>query len=203
MTFQLPDLPYDFSALVPHIDAMTMKLHYSKHHQSYVTNLNKALADMPLPATSLESLLKNVRQHGDAVRNHGGGHYNHTLFWTILSPERTQPSSVLTDAIQERFGSSERFREEFTTAAAGKFGAGWAWLYVDAHAQLNICTTSNQDNPLMDVVPSAHRGVPILGLDVWEHAYYLQYQNRRSDYITAFWEIVNWQEVEQRWQAAR
>ena len=204
MTFELPKLPYAPNALEPHIDTMTMELHHGKHHQGYVNNLNKAIAGTVLDNEPITAILKNVSQHGDAVRNNGGGHYNHTLFWTILSPQGDrQPSGEVADAIHQRFGSFEQFKEAFTTAAATRFGSGWAWLYVDEHGKLNICSTPNQDNTLMDVVPVEHRGTPILGLDVWEHAYYLHYQNRRPAYIAAFWNLVNWQEVESRFREAR
>lgn len=203
MAFQLPNLTYDFNALTPYIDEKTMKLHHGKHHQGYVTQLNKAISGTVLAEVSIESILQNVSRHGDAVRNHGGGHYNHSLFWTILTPQHTErPSGALADAIWKRFGSFDQFQEAFTDAAATRFGSGWAWLYVNSQGQLDICSTPNQDNPLMDVVPEAHRGTPILGLDVWEHAYYLHYQNRRADYIAAFWQIVNWHEVIKRWENA-
>lgn len=203
MAFQLPPLPYAFNALEPHIDAMTMELHYSKHHQGYVTNLNKAIAGTALDNDPIETLLSNVSQHGDAVRNNGGGHYNHALFWTLLSPQGGgEPSGELAAAIHQGFGSFEQLKEAFTTAAATRFGSGWAWLYVDKSGKLSICSTPNQDNPLMDLVPMEHQGTPILALDVWEHAYYLHYQNRRPEYIAAFWNVVNWQEVAARWQVA-
>lgn len=204
MAFELPKLPYTPNALEPHIDTMTMELHHGKHHQGYVNNLNKAIASTVLDNEPLTAMLKNVSQHGDAVRNNGGGHYNHTLFWTILSPQGGgQPSGEVADAIHQRFGSFDQFKEAFTAAATTRFGSGWAWLYVDRHGKLNICATPNQDNTLMDVVPVEHRGTPILGLDVWEHAYYLHYQNRRPAYIAAFWNLVNWQEVESRFREAR
>ena len=203
MAFELPPLPYAFDALAPHIDAKTMEVHHGKHHQGYVNNLNKAIAGTALDNEPLEALLKNVSQHGDTVRNNGGGHYNHALFWTILSPKGGgEPSGEIAEAIHQCFGSFEQFKEAFTKAATTRFGSGWAWLYMDGSGRLSICSTPNQDNPLMDVVPSAHQGVPILGLDVWEHAYYLHYQNRRPAYIEAFWNLVNWQEVAARYQAA-
>lgn len=203
MPFILPPLHYAADALEPHIDAKTMEFHHGKHHQGYVNNLNKATEGTALANHSLEDLLSQASQHNAAVRNNAGGHYNHTLFWTILSPQGGGiPTGPLADAIQKRCGSFEQFREEFAAAAATRFGSGWAWLYVDQQGGLNICSTPNQDNPMMDVVPAEHRGIPILGLDVWEHAYYLHYQNRRPDYIAAFWEVVNWEEVAKRWQAA-
>lgn len=201
MTFTLPDLPYATDALVPHIDARTMEVHHGKHHQGYVNKLNEAVKGTALEQLSIESLLSHVSEHGAAVRNNGGGHYNHTLFWTILSPQGGGvPTGALSTALQQRFGNFEQFREAFASAAATRFGSGWAWLYVDNRGELDICSTPNQDNPLMDVVPAEHRGTPILGLDVWEHAYYLHYQNRRPEYIDAFWKVVNWQEVAKRFQ---
>ncbi|MHA7877697.1 MAG: superoxide dismutase [Bacteroidota bacterium] len=203
MAFELPKLPYTYHALEPHIDAMTMELHHSKHHQTYIANLNKAISGTVLAQTPITEILKEVSRHGTAVRNNGGGHYNHTLFWTLLSPNGGgHPSGDVADAISQRFGGFDQLKEVFATAAATRFGSGWAWLYVNSQGQLNVCSTPNQDNPLMDVVPAEHRGVPILCLDVWEHAYYLHYQNRRPEYIAAFWHLVNWQEVARRFQEA-
>ena len=207
MAFKLPELPYAHSALAPHIDSKTMELHHGKHHKGYVNNLNKAFADVNLEDTSLEELLKNVSRHDSlAIRNNAGGHYNHSFFWTILSPQAPQradcPAGELAKAIEQRFGSFDQFKEAFANVATARFGSGWAWLYVNNQGKLNICSTPNQDNPLMDVVPAEHRGVPILGLDVWEHAYYLHYQNRRPDYISAFWHLVSWEEVGRRYQQA-
>jgi superoxide dismutase, Fe-Mn family len=201
MAFVLPKLSYAYHALEPHIDATTMELHHGKHHQAYINNLNKAIAGTDLDNEPITAILKNVSQHGDAVRNNGGGHYNHTFFWTMLSPEGGGlPSGAVADAIYQRFGSFDQFQEAFATAATTRVGSGWAWLYVTHHGELNICSTPNQDNPLMDVVSDEHRGTPLLGLDVWEHAYYLHYQNRRPEYVAAFWHLVNWQEVEKRFQ---
>ncbi len=203
MAFVLPPLPYPTDALVPHIDSMTMEIHHGKHHQGYVNNLNKAIAGTELDHESIENLLKSVSKHSHAVRNNGGGHYNHTLFWTILSPwGEGHPTGVVADAINKQFGTFDQFKERFSEVAATHFGSGWAWLYVGGHGELHICSTLNQDNPLMDTVPAEHRGTPILGLDVWEHAYYLQYQNRRTEYIAAFWNLISWQEVEKRFQKA-
>lgn len=203
MAFELPKLPYAYHALEPHIDAMTMELHHSKHHQTYINNLNKAIVGTALEDVPITAMLQDVSKHGAAVRNNGGGHYNHTFFWTLLSPQGGGlTSGEVADAIAQRFGSFAQFKEEFSVAAATRFGSGWAWLYVTDHGQLNLCSTPNQDNPLMDVVPLEHRGTPILGLDVWEHAYYLHYQNRRPDYIAAFWHLVDWQEVERRFKQA-
>ena len=202
MAFELPRLPYAFDALEPHMDAMTMQVHHGKHHQGYINQLNQALAGTSLEGDAIEDILSHVSQHGEAIRNNGGGHYNHTLFWTILSAQGGgTPTGALAEAIDAQFGGFEQFRESFTNTAATRFGSGWAWLYANDQGELNICSTPNQDNPLMDVVPAAHRGVPILGLDVWEHAYYLNYQNKRTAYIAAFWNLVNWQEVAERFQA--
>jgi len=203
MAFSLPQLPYEYHALAPHIDAMTMELHHSKHHQTYINNLNKAITGTALDNAPITTILKEVSQHSMAVRNNGGGHYNHTFFWTLLSPQGGGlPSGEVANAIQQRFGGFAQFKEAFSTAAATRFGSGWAWLYVADNGQLAICSTPNQDNPLMDVVPAEHRGTPILGLDVWEHAYYLHYQNRRPEYVAAFWNVVDWQEVERRFKQA-
>lgn len=200
MAFELPKLPYDFNALEPHIDAKTMEIHHGKHHNGYVTNLNNAIAGSDLEGKSLEDLMK-VAGSNAAVRNNGGGHFNHSLFWTILSPNGGgNPSGALAAAIDSKFGSFDAFKEEFGKAAATRFGSGWAWLSV-ANGDLVVSSTPNQDNPLMDVADV--KGTPILGLDVWEHAYYLNYQNRRPDYVAAFWNIVNWEEVAKRYAAAK
>lgn len=204
MAFELPKLNYAFDALEPHIDARTMEIHHGKHHNGYVNNLNAAIEGTDLAGKSLEEILANVSQHGAAVRNNGGGHYNHTLFWTILSPNGGgAPTGDLASAIDAEFGSFDAMKEQFNKAAATRFGSGWAWLCVHAGGKLEICSTPNQDNPLMDVETSGCGGTPILGLDVWEHAYYLHYQNRRPDYIGAFWNVVNWDEVARRFQAAK
>jgi Fe-Mn family superoxide dismutase len=200
MAFTLPALPYAFNALEPHIDARTMEIHHGKHHNTYVTNLNNALTGKPEENSSIEDICKNVSKFPVAVRNNGGGHYNHSLFWTILGPsDNSKPSGALSDAINATFGSFDEFKTKFAAAAAGRFGSGWAWLIVDNSNKLQITSTPNQDNPLMDVAEV--QGRPILGLDVWEHAYYLNYQNRRPDYIAAFWNVVNWKEVEKRFAA--
>ncbi|HQK37205.1 MAG TPA: superoxide dismutase [Bacteroidales bacterium] len=194
MAFELPKLPYDYKALEPHIDAMTMEIHHTKHHGAYTNNLNAALAGTSGEGLTIEEILRNVSKYPVAVRNNGGGFYNHNLFWRWLSPNGGgKPSGELADAINRYFGSFEQFRDEFSKAAAGRFGSGWAWLVKDASGKLLIGSTPNQDNPLMDI--SELKGTPILGLDVWEHAYYLKYQNRRPEYISAFWNIVNWEEV--------
>ncbi len=200
MSFELPKLNYDFSALMPYIDTKTMQVHHGKHHRKYVDNFNKALKDAALEEEGMVTLLSRVSQYGDAIRNNGGGHYNHTLFWESLCPQGSNlPEGPLAAAISAHFGSLENFKIQFTKAAASQFGSGWAWLYVMDNQKLSICTTANQDSPLMDVVPKQHRGIPLLGLDVWEHAYYLHYQNRREEYINAFWHIVDWESVAQRY----
>ncbi|AWW31131.1 superoxide dismutase [Echinicola strongylocentroti] len=201
MAFELPKLPYDYNALEPNIDAKTMEIHYGKHHNGYVTKLNDAVAGTDLEGKSLEELMKVAGSNG-AVRNNGGGHFNHSLFWTILSPNGGgQPSGDLASDIDAKFGSFDAFKEEFNKAAATRFGSGWAWLCVDKNKELCVCSSPNQDNPLMDIAECP--GTPILGLDVWEHAYYLNYQNRRPDYISAFWNVVNWEEVSKRYAAAK
>jgi Fe-Mn family superoxide dismutase len=202
MAFDLPQLPYDFNALEPHVDAKTMEIHHGKHHNAYVTNLNKAVEGTDLEGKNLEELMKNISSAPTAVRNNGGGHYNHSLFWTVLSPNGGgAPTGELSEAINSKFGSFEAFKEEFDKAAATRFGSGWAWLTVDGSGQLQVSSTPNQDNPVMDVAEV--QGTPILGLDVWEHAYYLNYQNRRPDYISAFWNVINWDEVSKRYAAAK
>ena len=202
--YEIPKLPYEWNALEPYIDSRTMEVHHTKHHQTYVDKLNQALAGTDLTKQSLENLLRKVSKHGSAVRNHGGGHYNHSLFWPMLSATAgKKPVSTLAAAINKKFGSLNRFREEFSQAATAHFGSGWAWLCIDKHGNLFVCTTPNQDNPIMDVVDPSCQGTPILGLDVWEHAYYLQYKNRRSAYIEAFWNIVNWEGVNRRFEAAQ
>lgn len=202
MAFELPALPYDFNALAPHIDAKTMEIHHGKHHNAYVTNLNGAVNGTDMEGKSIEELMSNISAAPGAVRNNGGGHYNHSLFWTVLSPNGGgEPSGDLATAINEKFGSFAALKEEFNKAAATRFGSGWAWLSVDGSGALQVSSTPNQDNPLMDVADV--KGTPILGLDVWEHAYYLNYQNRRPDYISAFWSIVNWEEVSKKFAAAK
>ncbi len=194
-------LPYAYDALEPHIDAPTMQIHYERHHRAYFDNLVRALDGTSLAEQSWEELFSKVGTLPVAIRNHGGGHYNHTLFWQVMSPEGGgRPEGELAAGIAAAFGSFEAFREEFARAAATRFGSGWAWLCVDADGTLFVTSTPNQDNPLMDV--AERRGTPILGLDVWEHAYYLRYQNRRGSYIDAFWNVVNWPAVSGRLQAA-
>ncbi|RAJ04257.1 Fe-Mn family superoxide dismutase [Chitinophaga skermanii] len=199
--FTLPALPYGFDALEPNFDKMTMEIHHDKHHAAYVKNLNDALNGTTWASLSLAEILAKVSAKEPAIRNNAGGHYNHSLFWTILSPKKTTPSSKLSAAINSTFGSFDAFQSKFNDAAKTVFGSGWAWLYVDGNKKLNISKTPNQDNPLMTGLVS-ETGTPILGLDVWEHAYYLKYQNRRPDYITAFWNVINWDEVSKRYEAA-
>lgn len=201
MAFTLPQLPYSFDALEPHIDAKTMEIHHGKHHQAYVTNLNNAIANTDAEKLSIEELCKNISKYPAAVRNNGGGHYNHSMFWTLMKQNGGgNPSGALGDAIQAAFGTFDEFKTKFAAAGTGRFGSGWAWLIVGADKKLAITSTPNQDNPLMDVVEA--KGTPILGLDVWEHAYYLHYQNRRPDYITAWWNVVNWDEASKRFSQA-
>ena len=201
MAFELPKLPYEYNALEPHIDAKTMEIHHSKHHQAYVTNLNNAIAGTDAEKLSIEDICRNISKYPAAVRNNGGGHYNHSLFWTVMGKGKGgAPAGALADAINAAFGNFDTFKTQFATAATTRFGSGWAWLIVGADKKLAITSTPNQDNPLMDVADV--KGTPILGLDVWEHAYYLHYQNRRPDYVGAFWNVVNWDEVAQRLQKA-
>ncbi|GAA4468297.1 superoxide dismutase [Mn] [Nibrella saemangeumensis] len=202
MAFVLEPLPYPSDALEPNIDKQTMEIHHGKHHNAYVTNLNNAVGGTDLENKSIEDLLANISQYPAAVRNNGGGHYNHSMFWTILSPNGGgTPTGSLAEAINQKFGSYDAFKEEFTKAATTRFGSGWAWLIVTSEGELAVASTPNQDNPLMDV--AEQKGFPIIGLDVWEHAYYLKYQNRRPEYIGAFWNVVDWNAAEQRFQQAK
>lgn len=202
MSFELPKLPYAYDALEPHIDARTMEIHHSKHHAAYVNNLNAAIKGTDWEGKSLEEIMASISKASPAIRNNGGGHYNHSLFWEILSPKGGgEPIGDVAKAIDETFGSYASFKEKFSQAAATRFGSGWAWLVLQADGKLAITSSPNQDNPLMDI--SEVKGTPILGLDVWEHAYYLNYQNRRPDYIAAFYNLVNWKEVEKRYDAAK
>lgn len=197
MAFTLPALPYAVDALEPHIDKMTMEIHHGKHHAAYVTNLNNAVAGTALESMSIEAICKEISKHPMAVRNNGGGHYNHSLFWSIMSPNGGgQPKGALADAINAAFGNFEEFKTKFTQAGATRFGSGWAWLVVTADKKLVVSSTPNQDNPLMDIAEV--KGTPILGMDVWEHAYYLKYQNRRPDYMGAFFNVINWDAVAER-----
>lgn len=199
--FELPKLPYGYDALEPYIDKMTMEIHHTKHHNAYVTKLNDAIAGTDLETKSLEDILKNASKHPAAVRNNGGGHYNHSLFWTIMKKGGGgSPKGDLDKAISSSFGSFEEFKNKFTAAAANRFGSGWAWL-IARDGKLIVSSTPNQDNPLMDVADE--KGTPILGLDVWEHAYYLKYQNRRPEYIDNWWNVINWDEVTRRFKEAK
>ena len=201
MGFELPKLPYAFNALEPHIDSRTMEIHHGKHHQAYVTNLNNAIAGTDAEKMSIEDICKNISKYPVAVRNNGGGHYNHSLFWTIMKQGGGgNPSGKLGEAINAAFGTFEEFKTKFNNAGATRFGSGWAWLIVGSDKKLAITSTPNQDNPLMDIAET--KGFPILGLDVWEHAYYLNYQNRRPDYMNAWWNVVNWDEATSRFSKA-
>lgn len=201
MAFELPKLTYAYNALEPHIDARTMEIHHSKHHQAYVTNLNNAIAGSETEKLSIEEICKNVSKYPVAVRNNGGGHYNHSLFWTVIGPNAGgEPTGEVADAINNSFVTFADFKTQFAAAATTRFGSGWAWL-IKKDGKLAISSTPNQDNPLMDVAEV--KGIPILGLDVWEHAYYLHYQNRRPDYIGAFWNVINWNEVTRRFKEAK
>ena len=198
MTFELPKLSYDYTALEPHIDARTMEIHHTKHHAGYTNNLNNAVAGSALEGKSVEEILKGVSDHSTAVRNNGGGYYNHNLYWEVLAPGGSpNPQGELLNAINESFDSVENFREAFVQAALTRFGSGWAWLVLQNN-KLVVSSTPNQDNPLMDVAEV--QGTPVLGVDVWEHAYYLNYQNRRPDYVNAFWNLINWDEVARRFK---
>ncbi|MCK9480299.1 MAG: superoxide dismutase [Bacteroidia bacterium] len=200
MAFELTKLPYAFNALEPHIDARTMEIHHDKHHAAYVNNLNAAIAGTDAESKTIEQILANVSKYSAAVRNNGGGHYNHDLFWKIMTPNGGgQPTGKLAEAINNDLGGFDAFKEAFSKAAATRFGSGWAWLCVSG-GKLAVCSTPNQDNPLMDIAEC--KGTPILGLDVWEHAYYLNYQNRRPDYVSAFFNVINWAEVSKRYEAA-
>mgnify|MGYP001361174290 FL=1 len=197
MAFELPKLPYAHDALEPHIDARTMEIHHGKHHAGYTNNLNAAIEGTDLAGKSIEDILKNLDMNNAAVRNNGGGYYNHDLFWKVMSPNGGgQPTGALADAINAAFGSFEGFKDAFAKAAATRFGSGWAWLCKKSDGKLEVCSSPNQDNPLMPGVGC--EGTPILALDVWEHAYYLNYQNRRPDYINAFFNVINWEEVAKR-----
>ena len=190
MSFQLPDLPYNFDALEPHIDSKTMQIHHGKHHAGYTNKLNAAIAGTDLEGKTIEDILKNLDMNNTAVRNNGGGYFNHSLFWEIMGPNcGGKPEGQLAAAIDKDFGSFDEFKSNFSSAAGTRFGSGWAWLCVDLNGGLEVCSTANQDNPLM---PGECGKTPILGLDVWEHAYYLNYQNRRPDYIDAFFNVINW-----------
>lgn len=198
--FSLPELPYDYKALEPYIDAQTMEIHHSKHHQGYVNNLNKALEGTTMATWSLEKILANANNTNLAVRNNAGGHYNHSLFWQMLTPKGSgNPSGILATAIDNNFGSFDKFKEKFAAAGTGQFGSGWAWLVKGANNKLYVYSTPNQDAPIMTKL--GYKGRPLLGIDVWEHAYYLKYQNKRGEYISNFWNIVNWDKVSELYAA--
>ena len=198
MAFELKKLGYDYTALEPHIDARTMEIHHSKHHGAYTSNLNAAITGTQLEGKTIEEIMSGISGHPAAVRNNGGGYFNHNLYWEVIAPGGSpKPEGVLLDAINDSFGSLENFRESFAKAAVTRFGSGWAWLVLQKD-KLVVSSTPNQDNPLMDVAEV--RGMPILGIDVWEHAYYLNYQNRRPDYVNAFWNLINWDEVAKRFK---
>ena len=200
MSFQLPDLPYNFEALEPHIDSKTMKIHHGKHHAGYTNKLNTAISGTDLEGKTIEDILKNLDMNNTAVRNNGGGYFNHSLFWEIMGPNcGGKPEGQLAAAIDRDFGSFEEFKTNFSSAAGTRFGSGWAWLCVDLNGGLEVCSTANQDNPLM---PGECGKTPILGLDVWEHAYYLNYQNRRPDYVEAFFSVINWVKVSENYNSA-
>ena len=202
MAFELPKLNYAYNALEPNIDARTMEIHHSKHHNGYTTKLNAAIAGTALENESIESILTSLDMNNSAVRNNGGGFYNHSLFWEVMSPvDKGELSGELKDAIMDAYGSFENFKNAFSKAAATQFGSGWAWLCVHKGGKVEVCSTANQDNPLMPGVSCG--GTPILGIDVWEHAYYLNYKNRRPDYINAFFNVINWNEVAKRFAAAK
>ncbi|AHM60956.1 superoxide dismutase [Flammeovirgaceae bacterium 311] len=201
MAFELPNLPYPSNALEPNIDQQTMEIHHGRHHKGYTDNLNKAIQGTDMENKSIEEILKNVSGN-NAVRNNGGGYYNHNLFWEVMSPNGGgQPTGAVAEAINKKFGSFDKFKEEFSNAAATRFGSGWAWLIVTGNGEVDVTSTPNQDNPLMDVADK--KGTPILGLDVWEHAYYLKYQNKRVDYVGNWWNVVNWEAVNRRFEQAR
>ncbi|MBE0674426.1 MAG: superoxide dismutase [Bacteroidales bacterium] len=198
--FEFPALPYAYNALEPYIDAQTMEIHYDRHHRAYFNNFLAAIKGTPAEGLTLEQIFAKMSTYSDAVRNNGGGYFNHMLFWNNLSPDGGQPSAALAKAIEETFGSFDKFKELFGNAGKTRFGSGWAWLVVTPEGKLAVGSTPNQDNPLMDISPI--KGTPILALDVWEHAYYLKYQNKRPDYVEAFWKVVNWKDVSARFEAA-
>ena len=202
MAFELPALGYSYDALEPHFDARTIEIHHTKHHAAYTTNLNNAIANTPLEGQGIKEILKNLDMNNNPVRNNGGGYYNHNMFWQILHPEnKGRLSGPLLQAIEDAYGSKETFMEKFAAAAMTRFGSGWAWLCVHPGGKVEICSSANQDNPIMPGIGCG--GTPILGLDVWEHAYYLHYQNRRADYVAAFWNVLNWNVVEDNYNKAK
>jgi superoxide dismutase, Fe-Mn family len=200
--YTLAALPYGVDALEPHIDKMTMEIHHGRHHKAYIDNLNKALLDKPEAKMSLEELIRNAGKMLPLVRNNAGGHWNHTFFWSIMAPKAGgMPTGNVAAQITKQYGTLDKFKEEFTKAATSRFGSGWAWLTVEKGGNLTVSSTPNQENPMMDI--SEKKGMPILGLDVWEHAYYLKYQNKRGDYVTAFWNLVNWTKVEELYNTSK
>ncbi|WP_258097411.1 superoxide dismutase [Marinoscillum pacificum] len=200
MSYSLPELPYAYNALEPHFDKETMTIHHTKHHQAYVTKLNAAIEGTDAPTDDIEAIIKNISKYGAGVRNNGGGHYNHSLFWEILSPTpKKAPEGKLAEEINKVFGSLDAFKEQFNNAGATQFGSGWAWLFVKYNGTIGVTSTPNQDNPLMDI-NETNQGFPILGVDVWEHAYYLKYQNKRPDYLNAFWDVLDWAAVEKKYE---
>jgi Fe-Mn family superoxide dismutase len=200
-SFVFQDLPYQYDALEPYIDATTMEIHYSRHHRAYYNNFLKAVKDTEMEKMDIEDIFANISTYSPAVRNNGGGYYNHTLFWANMTPDTGgKPSGKLEKALEKTFGSIDAFKELFSEAGATRFGSGWAWLSLDSKGNLFVSSTPNQDNPMMDV--TEQRGIPLLAMDVWEHAYYLKYQNKRADYIEAFWNVINWKEVETRYEKA-
>lgn len=202
MAFTLPDLPYANDALEPHIDAMTMEIHHDRHHKTYVDKLNAAIDGTEMADKSLDDLIMNISNYPAAVRNNGGGHWNHSFFWEIMGPGKGgEPTGELADAINAKFGSFDKFKEELSNAGVNRFGSGWSWLIVDENGDLAVCSTPNQDNPLMDIADV--KGTPILGVDVWEHAYYLKYQNKRPDYLAAFFNVIDWDAVAKRYSEAK
>ena len=202
MSFKLPDLPYAFNGLEPHIDAKTMEIHHDMHHNGYTNNLNNAIKGTDLENSSIEAILATISTQSGAVRNNGGGYFNHCMFWEVMSPNGGgTPSGQLAQDIDAKFGSFDAFKDEFSKAAATRFGSGWAWLIVDASGKLAVTSTPNQDNPMMDIAEV--KGTPLLCVDVWEHAYYLKYQNRRPEYLTNFFNVINWNEVSKRYDAAK
>ncbi len=201
MAFELPKLNYSYDSLEPHIDSKTMEIHHGKHHAGYTNNLNNAISGSELENHSIEEILKNLNMDNSALRNNAGGYYNHNLFWNILSPNvGEKPNGKLLESINQNFESFENFKNEFSKAAATRFGSGWAWLCIHENGKLEICSTANQDNPLMPGIGCG--GFPILAIDVWEHAYYLNYQNRRPDYINAFFNVINWEKVNEKYLAS-
>ena len=200
MSYSLPELPYAYDALEPHFDKEKMNIHHTKHHQAYVTKLNAAIEGTDAPSDDIEAIIKNISKYGAGVRNNGGGHYNHSLFWEILSPTpKKAPEGKLAEEINKVFGSLDAFKEQFNNAGATQFGSGWAWLFVKYNGTIGVTSTANQDNPLMDI-NETNQGFPILGVDVWEHAYYLKYQNKRPDYLNAFWDVLDWAAVEKKYE---